>query len=113
MDPKLPRILYVIEFLIALPALFFVWSQTGGQSHLNLIPWYWQFSLVALLAVTVVKATEGAYEGESGWNAHSVRWMVMAIFVAIAMGVLTYYHHLNEPVEEEESGGAAIEQTRF
>jgi hypothetical protein len=111
MDPRLPRILYVIEFLISLPALYFVWSQAGGQSHLDLMSWYWQLGLVALLAFCAVKATQGAYEGESGWNARSVRWLVTALFVAVAMGALTYYHHLNEPAEEEEEGDAAIEQT--
>ena len=113
MDPKSVRILYVIEFLIALPALFFVWSQVGGQSHLDLMAWYYQIGLVALLGFCVVKATQGAYEGETGWNARAVRWLATAALVATAMGALTYYHHLNEPLEEEETGDAAIEQTRL
>ena len=93
--------------------MFFVWSQAGGQTHLDLIPWYWQLGLVALLAFTVVRATAAAYAGEKGWNAATVRWMVLAAFVAVAMGSLTYYHHLNEPSEEEQEGGVTIEKTRL
>jgi hypothetical protein len=34
------RLAYATQFLIALIAVYVLWSQVGGQSHLDLMPWY-------------------------------------------------------------------------
>ena len=34
------RLAYTTQFLLALLAIFVVWSEIGGQSHLDLMPWY-------------------------------------------------------------------------
>ena len=33
------RLAYATQFLIAVIAVFTLWSQVGGQSHLDLMPW--------------------------------------------------------------------------
>jgi hypothetical protein len=40
MPPALHRLAYVAEFLLALIAIWTLWSQVGGQGHLDLMPWY-------------------------------------------------------------------------
>ena len=39
------RPLLILEFLIAIEAIFTLWSQVGGQYHLDLMYWPWKFGL--------------------------------------------------------------------
>ena len=43
------RLAYTTQFLIALIAVFVLWSQVGGQSHIDLMPWYFKLGLGVLL----------------------------------------------------------------
>ena len=57
MIQRLLYVLYAIEFLIALIAIFTVWSQVGGQGHLDLLPWYVKLSTAMALAWSTVRFT--------------------------------------------------------
>lgn len=94
------RVLYVIEYLAALIAIFVMWGQVGGQSHVDSIPWQWKLGLGTLLALAVVKATEAA-TGDSLWNRWFVLWSIAVLLCILGMGWLTYYQHLHEATEEE------------
>ena len=37
------------QFLMALIAIFMLWSQVGGQSHLDLVPWPLKLGLAGAL----------------------------------------------------------------
>ena len=37
---RLIRLAYAAQFLMALVTVFVLWSEVGGQSHLDLMPWY-------------------------------------------------------------------------
>ena len=50
------RLAYTTQFLIALIAVFVLWGQVGGQSHLDLIPWYLKLGLGMASAFAAVKA---------------------------------------------------------
>jgi len=95
------RIVYVAEFLLAVMVTFTLWSQVGGQMHLDMIPWYWKLSLGAGLSLAVVRATMAAVEHEKSWNPRSLAWLAGSLGLALAMGLVTYYYHLLEPQEEE------------
>jgi len=41
------RLAYATQYLIAVIAVFVLWSQVGGQSHLDLMPWYVKLGLGA------------------------------------------------------------------
>ena len=41
------RLAYATQFLIAVIAIYVLWSQVGGQSHLDLMPWYVKLGLGA------------------------------------------------------------------
>ena len=62
------RLAYTTLFLIALLATFELWSQVGGQSHLDLMPWYLKLILDAGAASTVVQAAAAAVAGERARN---------------------------------------------
>ena len=58
------RLAYATQFLIAVIAVFMLWSQVGGQGHLDLMPWYLKLALGAGAAFAVVKATMAAVAGD-------------------------------------------------
>jgi hypothetical protein len=97
------RIAYTIQFVVTLIAVFEVWGQVGGQGHLDLMPWYSKLLLAAALSLAAVKATAAAVRRDKTWNAHTSWWVAAALALIATMGVLTYYEHLHEPMDEEEA----------
>ncbi|MFN3323065.1 MAG: hypothetical protein ACK5AZ_06185 [Bryobacteraceae bacterium] len=96
------RLFYVIEFLLAVQVTFLVWAEIGGQSHLDLMPWYWKALLGFGLAIAVVQATAAAVNGERFLNGRSAVWLSVAAAVILSMGYVTYLAHLQEEAEDEE-----------
>ncbi len=96
------RLLYAVEFLIALIATYDVWSQVGGQGHLDMMAWYWKLFLGVGIAFATVKATAAAVNGKRTWNARTLRWVSIILALGLACGAVTYYYHLNEPPDDEE-----------
>lgn len=109
MDPKLLRLFLALEFLLALIAGFTLWSQVGGQGHLDLIPWYVKLGLGVGAAYGAVKATAASLFAERAWNRRALRWFSILLSLALAAGLITYYYHLyEEPAGEEENVTAAL-----
>jgi len=104
MPPVLVRLAYVSEFLLALIAALMLWSQVGGQGHLDLMPWYDKLSLSVALALVTVLGTISATAHERAWNARTIAFALMALLIAGAMAALTYYYHLHEEDDEQEGG---------
>ena len=69
------RLAYATQFPIAVIAVYVLWSQVGGQSHLDLMPWYVKLGLGAGAAVAVVKATAAAVSKERAWNGRTLKWL--------------------------------------
>ena len=89
------RLAYSTLFLIALMAVFVLWSQVGGQSHLDLIPWPIKLVLGAAAAYGVTRATAASVSGERAWNGHMVRWLGLTLAALAACGYASYYAHMN------------------
>jgi hypothetical protein len=96
------RLAYTTQFLIALIAVFVLWSQVGGQSHLDLVPWYLKLVFGAGAAFAAVKATVAAVGRERPWNGQSLRWLGVMIALLVCCGLASYYAHLNEETDEED-----------
>jgi len=105
MFPQLLRFGYVAEFLLAILVILTMWSEVGGQEHLDLMPWYDKLVPTVLVAFMIVRATRSAVQHERAWNARTVRWVAAATVVIAGMAALTYYYHLQEDTEGDESGG--------
>src|SRR4051794_36627170 len=101
MDPKLLRVVYIAEFLLALIAVFTAWSQIGGQPHLDLMAWYLKLPLGTLMAYAVVRATAAAASEDRTWNSRTLRWTGILALLAFLAGLVTYYTHLYEPEDED------------
>jgi hypothetical protein len=101
------RLAYSALYLIALMAVYVLWSQVGGQGHLDALPWHVKLGLGAATAFTVVRATAGAVAGERAWNSRSLRWLGLTLALGIACGLASYYSH----VYLEDTGDETDDQT--
>jgi hypothetical protein len=107
MPPVLLRLAYVSEFLLALIAALMLWSQVGGQGHLDLMPWYDKLGLSVALALVTVLGTMSAVAHERAWNARTLAFLLMALLIAGAMAAVTYYYHVHED-DEDGDGNANV-----
>ena len=105
------RLAYTTQFLIALIAVFLVWSQVGGQGHLDIMPWYLKLSLGTGLAYAIVKATMSAVSGGAAWNSGTLKWLGIALAFMILCALTTYYYHLygeSDENDEQDSGSISL-----
>jgi apolipoprotein N-acyltransferase len=91
MGQQLLRVAYGIEFLIALMATFEFWSQVGGQSHLDLMPWWLKFVLSLAVSAGVVRLTAVQKRRDT------LIWAVVLLALIFVGGMLTFYFHIYEP----------------
>jgi acyl-CoA synthetase (AMP-forming)/AMP-acid ligase II len=100
MPPNFLRLAYVSEFLLALLVALELWSQVGGQAHLDLMPWYTKLGLTVGLAVATVAGTAAAVSHPDAWNAKTLAWLILVLLIAVGMAGVTYYYHLHESDDE-------------
>lgn len=101
MSQRALRAVYAIELLLALMVVLYVWSEVGGPSHMDLIPWYWKLPLALGASVAAVRVTAAMAEAEKAWNRKSLLWILATLALALSMALVTYYYHLHEPAETE------------
>ena len=97
------RLAYTFEFLIALLVIFTLWSEVGGQGHLDLMPWYTKLLCGMTMAWCCVRFTAGMVEQPRAWNFRSAGWLSGIILIALVMGGITYYYHLHEAQDDQDS----------
>lgn len=96
MTPKLLRLAYAFEFLVALVAIFTAWSEIGGQSALDLMNWAWKLGFSLALAGAMVAYTVALVSEVSPWTLRSARWLTAIVVIVAAMAGITYYYALQE-----------------
>jgi hypothetical protein len=97
------RLAYAFEFLIAVIAILLLWSEVGGQGHMDLLPWYTKLACVLTMAWFCVRFTAGLVEQPKAWNRHSVVWFGGIILMAAIMGGIVLYYHLHEATDEPDT----------
>lgn len=97
------RLAYAFEFWIALLAVFTVWSQVGGQGHLDLIAWYIKLACALALAWSAVRMTGSMVENARAWNRATVRWFVAVVTISMLIAGITYWYHLHEVLDEPDT----------
>ncbi len=96
------RLAYITQFMIALIAVFVLWSQVGGQSHLDLMPWHVKLGLGAGAAYAAVRATMCAVSEKAAWNGGTVKWFGIMLALLVGCGLTSYYFHVNGESEDEQ-----------
>ena len=91
---RFSRSFLILEFLVAIIAVYTLWSQVGGQYHLDLMFWPWKLGLGVGAAALVVALTCDPRR--------AILYASLLILVAITAGVVTYYYHLNEPPDDDD-----------
>lgn len=102
MEERLLRVVYAIEFLMALAAALAFWNYVGGPTHLDYVPWYWKGLLSLGVALCVVRVTVAAT------RLAAVKWLVILTLLAVGCGLLSYYAHINEPQDEGDGGDQVV-----
>src|SRR5215831_7415419 len=102
------RLAYTTLFLIALLAVFQLWSQVGGQGHLDLVPWYLKLVLGGGAAFATVKATAAAVAHDRVWNGRTLRWAGILLALLIGCGLATYYEHLYGEGDEDQEQAVSL-----
>jgi len=96
------RLAYATQFLIAVVAVFVLWSEVGGQSHLDLMPWYLKLGLGGGAAFAVVKATAAAVGGQPAWNGNTIKWLGILLALLAGCGLSSYYYHVYGESDDQD-----------
>lgn len=106
------RLAYTTQFLVALIAVFVLWSEVGGQSHLDLLPWPVKLVLGPGAALCAVKATAAAVNHDAPWNGRTLKWLGLALLLMAACGLSSYYAHVyleeDESDQDQDSGAVSL-----
>lgn len=97
------RLAYAFEFWIALIAIFTVWSQVGGQAHLDLVAWYIKLACAVALAWSAVKMTGAMVENQRAWNRATAKWFAAVLILSGLIIGITYWYHLHEVLDEPDT----------
>ena len=54
------------------------------------------------LPVTAQAQTAAAVSNKRTWNGRTLKWISVALALALACGAVTYYYHLTEPPDEDD-----------
>jgi len=101
--PAWLRLAYSFEFLLAVIAVLMLWTQVGGQGHMDLLPWYTKLVCVLSMAWFCVRFTAGLIEQPKAWNRHSAVWFTGILLMALIMGGIVFYYHLHEVPDDTDS----------
>jgi hypothetical protein len=112
MPPYLLRLAYMAEFLLALVSIPELWSQVGGQGHLDLMPWYAKLGFILALALTTVAGTASAVSHERAWNAKTLACLALALMLAVGMAGVTYYYHVHENDDTDTTDEPGVASSR-
>lgn len=112
MSPKLLRIVYAFEFLVAMQSIFTAWSEIGGQGALDLMNWAWKLAFSILLAAAVVAFTASVVASEALWTLQTARWLTAIVLIIVGMGIVTYFYTMQlDAGESDETGTVSLART--
>lgn len=102
MPKHLLRPLLIIEFLIALEAVFTAWSEIGGQYHLDLMFWPWKLGVGLGSAWLITAITANLVNHEGRITGRALTFASLLLIVLATAGVVTWYYHLHEPADQDD-----------
>lgn len=97
--------LLILVFLVAIQSILALWSQVGGQYHLDLMYWPWKLGLTLTAAALVTAIGAEAGRTTRLFTRRTLLYFSCLIGVMLIAGVVTFYYHQNEPAEEDSDEG--------
>jgi hypothetical protein len=102
MRNSLLRPFLILEFLVATDAVYTLWSEVGGQYHLDLMFWPWKLVLGVGAAALIVLITSQVARNNGEWTRRALMLASLLIAVILVAGMVTYYYHVNEPQDQND-----------
>jgi hypothetical protein len=102
MRNSLLRPFLILEFLVAIDAVYTLWSEVGGQVHLDLMFWPWKLVLGVGAAALITLITGQLARNDGRLTRRALMFCSLLIALVLTAGVVTYYYHLNEPTEQDD-----------
>jgi hypothetical protein len=102
MRNSLLRPFLILEFLVAIDAVYTLWSEVGGQNHLDLMFWPWKLALGVGAAALIALITGQLARNDGRLTRRALMFSCLLIAVVLMAGVVTYYYHLNEPTQQDD-----------
>ena len=116
MRNSLLRPFLVLEFLVAIDAVFTLWSEVGGQNHLDLMFWPWKLA-IGVGAAALISLITGQLARNNGTLTRKARLQCSFLIALVVLaGVVTYYYHVNEPADQNDDSdddAPAAQITRY
>ena len=100
---RLLPVLYALEFLLTLIAVYTVWGEVGGQNHLDYMPWYWKAGIGFGTAFAVIPLTTAIASDHPSSRRRTIAWTLVLFSLGLSAGLVTFYYHLNEPPDDEDT----------
>jgi hypothetical protein len=110
---RLFPVLYALEFLIALIAVYTVWGELGGQDYLDYMPWYWKAGIGFGAAAAVVRLTAAIEVAGPSARFRITLWALVLACLAICAGLATYYYQLNAPQDQDDAPATVTPTARL
>jgi hypothetical protein len=102
MHNRLLRPLLIVEFLLAVQTVFTLWSQVGGQYHLDLMFWPWKLGISVVSAGLIVAITANLIQNDGQITGRAILFGSFLIATFVVAGMVTYYYHMNEPPDDDD-----------
>ncbi len=107
MTPRYLRLVLMLEFFIAVLAVFTAWSEIGGQAALDLMPWGWKFGLGLRPFSRRGRLIHQLWFGKTRYGTRGALSGSAWFLPSSGMGSVTYYYVLQEDnpdtTDEQES----------
>ncbi len=106
------RLALAFEFLLTSLVVLEMWTQVGGQGHMDMLPWYLKLSCISLVSWFTVKLTAAVMEQPKTWHRRSRLWLSGVLLMCAAMGGITFYYHLHEVTDQPDTDENASTSVR-
>jgi len=80
---------------------FECWSQIGGQTPIDMMPWWLKFIFAGSFGLVVCRLTAALVQNERFPAIPVFRWLIALVVLLVVVGLTTYYFFEHEPADQD------------